>query len=158
MSSTRTTTSVVGLHVLQTIVAAENAPESVRLTVRVDYAREWSFEEPGWRELGYGATDTWAYVWSARHLIALQPDDTESDPLEIRTDEDIVMVFVVGRRWLLICETSLRLFDGAEPVARVESGEVVAEARWEEGQLLIHDLGGGLTRVRIANGGLEVEP
>ena len=127
----------------------------VRVSVSVDVAPPWVFEEPGWQELGFGHSDEWFYLWSARRVIAFRRDDLSLAPAETETDDDIRLAFPVGSGWLLVCETSVQLFEGSKMVADIEFDEVIVETHWSDQELRIRDMQDRLTVVRIVAGTLE---
>lgn len=149
----RSATLVVGVHVVDVRVDGSGAPRSMIVRVEMDGQRSWRFQEPGWRELGYGvsAEGSVPYLWSARHLVVM-PTVEDADPLVVSTDEDIHFVFSVAEGWVLVCETSVRLIRGFSEVSRLEAGDVLLTARWEGPQLLVGDAAGGNLKIRIKEG------
>jgi hypothetical protein len=131
------TTFVAGGHVFQVLVDFTFAPKSMAVTIRADGEREWTFEEPGWRPLGYGLGDHGFYLWSARRLISFG-DAGLREPELIALDEDIIAVFHLGRTWLAVCETSVRLLGHAGELSRVELHEVATQVRLD-GRVLVLD-------------------
>jgi hypothetical protein len=150
----RQTTIVGGSRVIHLRVDECHYPHSMTATITVDDGREWTFEEPGWLPLGFGVHERVIYFWSARHLLVLP--DGRADNLNDRWfDEDILLVFAVpDDSWLLICETSVRLWDGAANEARVELGDVADDIRWESPVVTVRDQRGVLLRLREADGQL----
>ena len=131
-------------------------PRWVEVTVTIDYGRTWQFTEPGWRPLSFGVGGDRPYWWSARHLVVLPTNDVD-DPVVLDSDEDILLVFAVEAAWLIVCETSVRLFrDGAE-VSRLELADVVVEARWHGTKLKVLDDGHRLVEIAVVNGELAAE-
>ena len=129
---------VVGMRVFSVRVAADQELRSVKVTVTLDGRVQWAFDEPGWRPLSLGVAADEPYLWSARNLVAL-PMSLSADPRVIRVDEDLLFVFRVDAGWLLVCETSVRLIVQGCEAARLEIGEVVESASWQQSELLIRD-------------------
>ncbi|HEV7973476.1 hypothetical protein [Amycolatopsis sp.] len=111
-------------------------------------AREWRYEEPGWRPVALGVAAEVPYLWSARSLVVL-PVDSADEPEVLRVDEDLLLVFRVEAGWLLVCETSIRLVVDGHESSRVEIGEVVEHATWNGGELTVHDARGRECRIRV---------
>lgn len=132
------TTFVVGMRVFSVRVTADQELRSVKVTVTLDGRIEWTFDEPGWRPLSLGVAADEPYLWSARDLIVL-PTSHRVDPEVIRVDEDLLFVFRVDAGWLLVCETSVRLVAQGRETARLEIGEVVEYASWQQDELLVRD-------------------
>ena len=149
------TTLVIDDHVVQVRVDHSGAPSSMVVNIEVDYARSWSFDEPGWQAIALGVVDGNVYWWSARHLVAVPLDD-QDDPVTVSADEDIRFAFAVPDGWLLVCETSVRLIEGEAEVSRFELGEVVMAARWEASRLAVRDAGGDKITLTIADGRLTI--
>lgn len=121
---------------------------TMTVTARKDAEREWTFEEPGWRSLGYGFAPGAFYFWSARRLIQF-PLDSESNPTLLSVNEDLLSVFSVSAAWLLVCETSVRLVRGGHELSRVEFGEVILEAWLSDSDLVARDANGVETRIAL---------
>jgi hypothetical protein len=133
-----------------------DAPRSTIVTVTMDGRCEWSFQEPGWRPLSFGASDEHAYLWSARELTAL-PGSEDEEPETVQVDEDLLYVFRLDGGWLMVCETSVRrVLDGRE-TDRVDLGDVIDQARWSRGSLQLLDSSGAQYRVRVDGAQLAVE-
>jgi hypothetical protein len=126
-------------HVIDIRVDRSGSPRSVIVSVELDYDQSWLFDEPGWQELAVGVSDGVAYWWSARHLVVLPTGQRRRDPLIICADEDIRVAFAVAEGWLLVCETSVRLYSDSHVVSRLDFGEVLLAARWEGSQLIVRD-------------------
>jgi hypothetical protein len=60
-------------------------------------------------------------------------------------------VFRIEVGWLLVCETSVRLVTDQEEVSRLELGDVVERARWNEGRLLIEDARGVMVQIEVTD-------
>lgn len=124
------------------------------VTVTVDFGPSWSFEEPGWRDLCYGMEGDRIYFWSARHLVVLS-DGRENAITEARTDEDISYVFAApSGAWVLVCETSVRLWDGRTETDRLELGDVAVEAQWDSPRLVVRDQRGASVEIVLVAGKL----
>jgi len=106
-----TTRVVAERAVVDLTVDGAQKPERMTVTVRMDASHAWTFEEPGWLPIRFGFAAGLFYLWSARRLIVFGLDRTEpvSVPMD---DDDIHYVFASDGRWLLVCETSIRLMDG----------------------------------------------
>jgi len=149
-------TVVVGSQVVEVELETDDRPRSLGLSVRVDGAKRWSSEEPGWREIGLGVDDG-LFVWTARRLVVV-PLGADDVACSVDTDEDIVAVFRVGAGWLLVCETSIRLvLDDAER-SRLELPDVFADVRWSGRHLLVRCVNEASVRVAVAVGELEALP
>lgn len=150
-------TVVVGLRVVEIEVEIDDRPRSIGLLVRVDGVTRWSSEEPGWRDIACGV-DGSLFVWSARRLVIV-PLEPDSDVCAIDCDEDIVTVFKVDERWLLVCESSLRLVSGgALDLSRIEMPDVVTDERWDQGQFLIRCADGSRFKIVVFGDSLEITP
>jgi hypothetical protein len=68
---------------------------------------------------------------------------------KVDVDEDILEVFWIPDCWLIVCETSLRLVVDERETARLQYREVILEAHLEEGQLIVKEADGCLSRVNI---------
>lgn len=129
------------------------APRSVEVKVTLDFGRQWSYSEPGWRTMSVGVSGGHAYWWSARHLVLL-PNDTFGDPEVVDADEDILLVFRVDAGWLLVCETSLRLSNGQREISRMELPDIVVRGHWKDSTLVI-ETGQLVIEVEVVQGRLE---
>lgn len=130
---------VAGCHVVEIRADRSGAPRSMIVSVELDHERSWLFDEPGWQDLAVGVADGVAYWWSARHVVILPVGVPQDEPVVISVDEDIRLAFAVAGGWLLVCETSVRLFTGVQEVSRLEFGEVLVAARWEGSCLVVRD-------------------
>lgn len=149
-------TLIVDTRVVQLRIEAMDIPRSMLVKMSTDDGRAWLFEEPAWRELGYGVHGSQVYLWSARHLMEL-PVERGGELVELRTDEDLLTVFAVSAgRWLLVCETSVRLHEGSREVARAELADVVVGAWWIPPDLIVREQRGIVTRVTLVDGNLLV--
>ncbi|MCP4307571.1 MAG: hypothetical protein GY788_22405 [bacterium] len=149
------TTLVIDDRVVQVRVDRSGAPRSMVVNVEVDYERSWSFEEPGWQEVAFGVSEGRVYWWSARRLVVV-PLDRGGEPMVLSVDEDIRFVFGVPEGWILVCETSVRLVADGQEVSRVELGEVLMAARWEDSRLVARDVNGHEIVVVVSDGRLIV--
>jgi len=150
------TVFVVGEHSFAVRESRVETPRSMTVTVTMDGRFEWSFEEPGWRPMSFGASPDVPYLWSARELIVLPGADV--DELEVaRVDEDLLYVFRVDGGWLMVCETSVRRVLGGQQTDRIELGDVVVQVRWSQGVLHLLDEVGVQQRVRVQGAGLVVD-
>jgi hypothetical protein len=149
-------TIVVSGRVFEVDPDMTGAPQSMTVTVRAEAQMEWTFEEPGWRSLGYGLGSDVFYFWSARRVIAF-PLANPKDPDLISIDEDdIIAPFQVSGRWAVVCESSVRLLDVTGEVDRIELREVVLQARLDGGTLVLTDLNGIRLRVELGATKLRV--
>lgn len=147
---------IVGNRVFRVQVDRELAPRSMQVTVATDgFDDGWTFTEPGWRPLSFGADRDFAYLWSARTLLVL-PTSPGDDPESIRVDDDLLQVFRVGSGWLLICESSVRRVLGSDETARLEFGDVIDHVRWGRPQLLVRDVSGADHRIEVRDGQLAL--
>ena len=128
MNGLEVRTLVVGHRVVEVELETDDRPRSLGLSVRVDGAKRWSSEEPGWRDVGCGV-DGEVFVWSARRLVVVSLEH-EVEARVVDCDEDILAVFRVEDLWLLVCEASLRLVSDEVELSRLELPDVVSEARW----------------------------
>lgn len=124
------------------------------VVVRED-GRKWSFREPSWRSLSFGSNGTDVYWWSARRVVIL-PLAEKDDIRNIDTEEDILLVFRLPTGWLLVCETSLRLWTNGVAAARIDFSDVVDNARWERGHLVVDVSGAEPVRVEVGESHLQV--
>lgn len=150
---------VIDDHVIRLDVEDEDAPHRLLVTAYVDDRRIRSWEEPGWRNIGFGADAGLPYWWSARRFVALPTATGVSDmSLEVDVGEDILLAFGQLGRWLLVCETSVRLIDGVggQELARLEFGEVIVEARLTETRLTVVDLNGSVRVIDMDDRGLTL--
>jgi hypothetical protein len=147
---------VAGRHVIEIRIDRSGAPRSVIVSVELDYKQSWLFDEPGWQELAVGVSDGIAYWWSARHLVILPTGERQGEPMVVSADEDIRLALAVAGGWLLVCETSVRLFIDGQLFSRVDFGEVLLAARWEGPQLIVRDAAGQDTKVIVSKGTLAI--
>lgn len=147
-------TVVADGHVIEIRVDRSGGPRSMIVSIELDYEQSWLFDEPGWQDLAVGVSDGVAYWWSARHLVVLPTGQRQGDPVIITTDEDIRLVFVVAEGWLLVCETSARLFSDSQVISRLDFGEVLLAARWEGSRLIVRDASGHDIKVIVHEGRL----
>lgn len=148
------TTFIVGGHAFAVRQSSVDAPRLVVVTVTMDGRFEWTFEEPGWRPLAFGAWLDMPYLWSARELIVL-PRTLDEEPQVLRVDEDLLYVFQIDAGWLMVCETSVRRCVGGEETGRVDLADVVEHTRWEGDVLILLDAAGGESRIRVDGPTLE---
>jgi hypothetical protein len=148
-----TITFVVGPHFIVIELDVQDVPRSLGVTLHLDGRRLRSFEEPGWRSLGYGLSDRHFYWWSARRLMTLAlpypSGDLDSHLDQFDVDEDILEVFSFAHSWLFVCETSLRLVTGHREAGRLEYPEVILEAYLKGDQIVVQEVGGRQSRVDI---------
>lgn len=136
MTGLEVRTLVVDHQVVEVELETDDRPRSMGLSIRVDGAKRWSSEEPGWRDVACGVADMEVFVWSARRLV-VAPLKPGTEAYGLDSDEDILIVFPVDNGWLLVCETSVRLvIDGTER-SRLELPDVVGEARWDGERLRV---------------------
>jgi hypothetical protein len=148
-------TFVIGDRTFALRVTEDQMPRSMAVTVVMDGRLEWTFDEPGWRPLSVGAGADRAYLWSARGLIVLprRPDDS---PDLIRVDEDLLFVFRDDIGWILVCETSVRRVLRGKENSRLEFGEVLERAVWDDHTLVLHDVSGGEHRIDVQSDHLRM--
>ncbi len=129
-------------------VGAGSSERWMKVTITLDDRMEWTFDHASWRPLAYGCGSGAAYLWSARAIVVL-PTEPGGDPEVLDVDEDLLIVFKIETGWLLVCETSVRLLIEQQETSRVELGDVINHARWDEGQLMVEDASGLTTRVNV---------
>ena len=132
-------------------IHAAGDPDSLTclLTITLDGRVEWTFDVPTWRPMSVGAAgDTW-YVWSARDVIVLPPDEA-GEPAAFKVDEDLQFVFRLDDGWVLVCETSIRRLVNEHETDRWELPEIVSDAAWIADVLSVRDYSGSETRVRVS--------
>ena len=122
---------------------------TMSVTITRNDQLEWTYDQPAWRSLALGCGNGAAYLWSARAVIVL-PGEGGTDPDVLEVDEDLLFVFKAEASWLLVCETSVRLFVGRDEKSRIEMGEVIEHARWNKGSLLVEDASGTTTPIHIS--------
>jgi hypothetical protein len=149
------TTVVAGRRVVDVRVDRSGSPRSMVVAVALDYKRSWLFDEPGWIDPSFGVAGESIYWWSARHLVVL-PNDVHDEPLVVSVDEDIRLVFAVDDSWLLVCETSVRLFAEGHEISRLEFGEALTTAAWNGYRLVLGDFAGNEVEVTISEGALII--
>lgn len=149
-----TSTLVVGDRVIS--VEIESIDDRTIDVVVRDRGRTWNFHEPAWRPLAFGAAGESAYWWSARRLVTL-PEREHEDVETFELDEDILLVFRVPQGWLIVCETSARLRTPAGETVRLQFPDVVTDARWEDGSMVVEIWERGPIRVVVEEGSLRVQ-
>lgn len=150
-------TLVVGHRVVEVELETDDRPRSLGLVVRVDGAKRWSSEEPGWRDIACGV-DGDVFVWSARRLVVIPLEERGSGVQAVDCEEDIVTVFQVEDGWLIVCEASVRLVGVDVGLSKLELPEVVTGARWDCDRLLIGCDDGKRVLVAVAAGQLYALP
>jgi len=119
------------------------------ITITLDGRRQWHFSAKGWRRLSVGYNGSTPYLWTARSVVVL-PRSAKDEPSVIPVeDEDVLYVFSTEGGWLLVCETSLRLFRNEVEVARAEFGEVLMHASFDRGSLTLVDMGSASYRFLV---------
>lgn len=81
--------------------------------------------------------------------LLLRREEFEDELHVIEVDEDLLTGFHVDGGWLMVCETSIRRVVRGIETDRVELGEVVEQARWEQGTLLVTDAAGESVVLRV---------
>lgn len=97
--------------------------------------------QPSWKQPSFGTAGGVAYLWFARSVVLL-PTDGSMEVTIIDFDEDIRYFSKLGHHWVGICETSVRVLDGHQPVTRIEMGEVITRASWLDDELVLTDFEG----------------
>jgi len=151
LSTSLPTTFVVGDSTFAIGVEPGASAREVNVTVTANGRFTWTVRQPAWRPMSFGCGEGTGYLWSARSLLVL-PQNAAQDPLVIDIDEDLVFAFKLPARWVLVCETSVRLHTEDGEATRLELGEVVEQARWEDGVLVLFDPDGRPTRVTVGEG------
>jgi hypothetical protein len=149
----KTLTAILDGRVLQLDVRTDCGVRAISVTMRLNFGGIREFKEPGWRDLGIGAANGSVYWWSARHLVAEAGDSVRD--ADITTDEDILFVFALTEAWLVVCETSVRMYRESDEVARLEFGDVVSEAVWDPPRLSLRSESGEPWAVAVNARGLE---
>jgi len=144
---------VVGTSIFTVRQIEDSSDRHMKVTITRDDRLQWTYRHASWRPLAVGCCGGTAYIWSARDLVVL-PDDRDDDPCVLAVDEDLLFVFKAENGWLLVCETSVRLIIGQEERSRVELGDVIERAHWNEGQLHVEDARGITASMRVTDGRL----
>lgn len=153
------TTVIVQDRVIRIRADRSASPQSMIVRAELDDGRSWVFDEPGWRELSFGVSGGALYWWSARRLVRLPVADEAGVPATITANEDIILAFLVGESWVLVCESSIRLCDAyGQEISRLEFGEVFSSARWEGDKLMVDTETGAAIGVLVTEGRLAVQP
>ncbi|MEV7607549.1 hypothetical protein AB0N65_19130 [Paenarthrobacter sp. NPDC089322] len=126
------------------VFSLEQTPTSdirrTQLSIGLSGSRRWDYLVPGWRDVSVGISGEIAYVWAARSIIVL-PSHKDEDPQVIPFDEeDLIVVFVAGPCWLLVCETSIRLIGPDGETDQVHFREVVEEASFDGHIVIVRDV------------------
>ncbi len=110
------------------------------LTISLSGSRSWDYVVRGWRDVSVGISGEIAYLWAARSIIVL-PSRKDTDPKVIPFDEeDLIVVFVAGSCWLLVCETSIRLIGPDGATGQAHFREVVEEASFDGHIVIVRDV------------------
>jgi hypothetical protein len=133
--------------------AAGLSAGTVTVTITQDDRLEWTYQLASWRPLAVGSGLGSAYLWSARELVVL-PSGPGEDPVVLRADEDLLLVFRTEAGWVLVCETSVRLVTGRDEISRIELADTVRRAWWTRGDLQIEDDRAVTTALAVADGRL----
>ena len=139
---------VVGASTFTIQQGADSSDEHMKVTITRDNRLQWTYRHASWRPLAVGCGESSAYIWSARDLVML-PDDHDDDPSVLAVDEDLLFVFRTQAGWLLVCETSVRLVIGQDERSRIELGDVIEQAYWSGGRLLVEDARGIATAISV---------
>lgn len=139
---------VVGKHVYQLRTFPTDDFRYAELTLILDQQAEWSLTVPGWAPIYLGASGQTGYFWTVRQLVTL-PKMAGEELKVIEVEDDLVLAFRVRKSWLLICETSIRLFVSGSEIDRVQLGEVAISAQWNEDTLYVHDFNGRTLLFRV---------
>jgi hypothetical protein len=141
---------VVGRSTFRIQQGPSSADHMMRVTITRDGRLEWTYHHASWRPLAVGCGSGSAYVWTARDIVVL-PDNPEGDPHVLHADEDLLFVFKTENKWLLVCETSVRLIVGQQERSRLDFGEVIERAHWAEGRLFLEDANGVTSQVTVTD-------
>jgi hypothetical protein len=147
---------VVDDHVVRAILDEVNRPESISLELVVDGRRLRGWEEPGWRDIGFGAALGTFYWWSARRVVCVVFTATAEVASEITYDEDVLLAFLTRSGLLIVGETSVSVVRGSVVVSRVELDDVIDGSRLEGDQLVIETMDGRSVAVVIESDGLRL--
>ncbi|MFF2841061.1 hypothetical protein [Paenarthrobacter sp. NPDC057981] len=122
----------------------------MELSISLIGSREWRYVVPGWRDVSFGISGQTAYVWAARSIIVL-PSHEDANPKVIPFDEeDLIVVFVAGAGWLLVCETSMRLVGAGGEIGQVHFREVVEQASFDGHIVSVKDVGSAEYRFEVS--------
>ncbi len=156
MSGSEIWTVVAGLRVAEIELKTDDQSCSVGLSVRVDGVERWSSEEPGWRDIACGVDES-LFVWSARRLVIVPLTPGFDDGVyTVDCEEDILVVFRIEERWLLVCESSLKVVAGSAELSRLELPEVVSDVRWINGRLSVCCDDGSKIKFAVVGDNLEM--
>jgi hypothetical protein len=81
-----------------------------------------------------------------------------ADVLVMDVDEDIFRAFRTEVGWVLVCETSVRLLANWQEISRVELPDIVRQAEWDDGVLVVRDDEGAAVTISNRDGTLNVVP
>lgn len=146
---------IIGQRVLQVDMEVEAATQVLQLQIAVDGKFRWASQEPGWRGLGQGTSNDCVYLWSARRVIVLPLDLLSEEPYALDCPDDIVRVFHLEDRWLLVAETSVRLITQQRETSVLMLPDAVLEAYWTDQLLLLQLHGQSPIIVRVSTDLLE---
>ena len=119
-----------------------------QVLIIIDGRFEWTLEEPGWRPIRFGVSDSRLYLWSARSIFALQ----ESGPERVASlDEDILWAFWRQANWLIVCETSIRYHQPGHP-SRLQFDTSIDFIRLEGNYIFVTDAEGREHEVDLEHG------
>jgi hypothetical protein len=138
-----------GTSIFKIRVGTGRSDRRMSVTITLDDRLEWTYDQPSWRSLAFGYGCGAAYLWSARAVLVL-PSEKDTDPRVFDVDEDLLSVFKIDAGWLLVCEASVRLITEQDETSRIEAGDVIEHARWVEDRLLIEDVRGAATLIRVS--------
>lgn len=153
---TRALTLLAGRHIVR-IELELDEPRSVGVLVSVDGEPRWSSEEPGWRDIGVGATSTFVYVWSARRVVVI-PTTGEPATVAAEADEDILLPFAAEVGFVLVCESSVRLMVDGDERCRLDFPDVLEFAAWRGDTLEVRDASGTTHGMAVERTRLRVLP
>lgn len=156
-ASDRELVFVVDEHVARVVVSEVNRPESLSVEVVVDDRRVRGWEEPGWRDVAFGATAGSFYWWSARRVVRVVLAPSVAVAEEITYDEDVLLVFVTDCGILLVGETSVSLVQDGAVASRVEIDDVIISGHVVGGRLVVETMDGRSLVALIEPSGLRLQ-
>lgn len=122
------------------------------LSVRTNGSQPVRFEQPVWRDVQFGVGPRSPYLFTPRTVVELFTTGPET--VEILLDEDSLAIFQTQSGYLAVCETSVRVFSGAES-SRWSGGYVIESAHFVDGVVTICDELGQEARLSLIDGVLS---
>jgi hypothetical protein len=148
---------VIDGHVIRAELDEANRPESISIEVVVDGRRLRGWEEPGWREIGFGAAPGMFFWWSARRVVRVDLEVSVQVADEVTYDEDVLLALVMRFGLLIVGETSVSVLSDGAVVSRLELDDVIAGGYLDGGDLVVEMFDGRSFRVAVECGDLRLE-